>query len=91
LAERRLLLQRLQLERDVGLAWVDVWRPQQALELARTSLREAGLQLETARIAYANGRGSQAEVRAASLAKALLKDDIAGLEQEEAHARANLS
>ena len=91
LAERRLLLQRLQLERDVGLAWVDVWRPQQALELARASLREAGLQLETARIAYANGRGSQAEVRAASLAKALLEDDIAGLEQDEAHARANLS
>lgn len=91
LAERRLQLQRLQLEREVGLAWVEVWRPQQALVLARASAREADLQLEAARIAYGNGRSSQAEVRAASLARALIGDDIAKLEQDEAHARANLS
>jgi len=91
LAERQLLVQRLVLEREVGLAWIEVWRPQRALSLARASEREAGLQLEAAKIAYANGKIAQADVRAATVTLELMRDDIAKLEQDTAHARAGLS
>lgn len=90
-AERQLGNEALRIERDVGLAWLDVWKPQQALALARATVAEAELQLEALRIAYRNGRGSQAEVRAASVALALLRDDIARLEQDGYHARGTLS
>ncbi len=90
-AERQLLNEGLRIERDVGLAWLDVWKPQQALTLARATVGEAELQLDALRIAYRNGRGSQAEVRAASVALALLKDQTAKLEQDGYHARGALS
>lgn len=90
-AERQLLVQRLELERDVSLAWIEVWKPQRALTLARAAEREAALQLDNAKIAYANGKLAQADVRAASVALELMRDDIAKLEQDTAHARAGLS
>jgi len=91
LAARRLLTDRLTLERDVGLAWLDVWKAVQAQSLARQAEHEASLQLDAVRIAYASGRSAQADVRAASVALELLRDDRAKLEQDEAHARAALS
>lgn len=91
LADRSLLVQRLETEREAGLAWVEVWLPQAERRLAEASAREAALQRDTAQIAYANGRATQAELRAANVTLALLEDDIAKLEQDEAHARAGLS
>ncbi|GAC1628461.1 MAG: TolC family protein [Nevskia sp.] len=91
LADRQLQLQRLALERDIGLAWIEVWKPQRALALARAAEREAALQLDNAKIAYANGKTAQADVRTASVTLALMRDDIAKLEQDTAHARSLLS
>ncbi len=91
LAERQLRKDGLSIERDVGLAWLDVWKPLQALNLARASEREAQLQLDALRIAYRNGRSAQADVRAATVALELLRDQIAKLEQDGYHARGALS
>ncbi|WP_273455036.1 TolC family protein [Nevskia ramosa] len=91
LAERQLRKDGLSIERDVGLAWLDVWKPLQALTLARASEREAQLQLDALRIAYRNGRSAQADVRAATVALELLRDQIAKLEQDGYHARGALS
>lgn len=91
LAERRLITDRLRLEREVGLAWLDVWKAHEALALAQSSEREAALQLETAQIAYASGRKPQAEVREARVALELLRDELAKLEQDDWHARSQLS
>lgn len=91
LGQRQLLKETLSIERDVGLAWLDVWKPLQALVLARASEREAVLQLDALRIAYRNGHGMQADVRAATVALELLRDGIAKLEQDGYHARGTLS
>lgn len=91
LAERRLLTDRLQLERDVGLAWLDVWKAHEALTLARRSEREAQLQVDSLQLAYASGRRSQAELREARVALELLRDELARLEQDDWHARSQLS
>lgn len=91
LAERQLRKDALSIERDVGLVWLDVWKPLQALNLARASEREAVLQLDALRIAYRNGRSAQAEVRTATVALELLRDQIAKLEQDGYHARGALS
>lgn len=90
-AERRLDADRRAFERDAGLAWIETWSAERARALAEASAREAQLQAETAQIAYANGRGSQAELRAARVARALLDDEIAKRAQDAAHARAQLS
>lgn len=91
LAERRLLTDRLQLEREVGLAWLEVWKVREAHALARASEHEAQLQLDALQLAYACGRKPQAEVREARVALELLRDEIAKLEQDDGHARSQLS
>lgn len=91
LAERRLITDRLRLEREVGLAWLDVWKAHQALQIAQASEREALLQVETMQIAYASGQKPQAELREARVALELLRDDTAKLEQDDWHARGQLS
>lgn len=73
--------------RDTALAWLDVWKPQRAVELARSSEQQSRLQLEVSEIAYRNNRATQAEVLAARVALESLRDEIAALEQEAAHAR----
>lgn len=90
-AERRLDADRRAFERDAGLAWIAAWSAERARALAEAGAREAQLQAETAQIAYANGRGSLAELRAARVARALLDDEIAKRAQDSAHARAELS
>ncbi|MBA4286006.1 MAG: TolC family protein [Xanthomonadaceae bacterium] len=91
LAERRLITDRLRLEREVGLAWLDVWKAHEARALAQRSEREAQLQLDAVQLAYASGRKPQAEVREARVALELLRDDLARLEQDDWHARSQLS
>jgi len=91
MAEQMLTATRLTIKRDAALAWLDVWRPERALELTRASLYEAELQAHATEIAYSSGRAMQAEVLAARVALGLLRDDSASLEQEALLARSKLS
>lgn len=90
-AERELGRDRLMIEREAGLAWVAAWAPDRARAIAIATEREAVLQVEAVEIGYRNGRNSQAELRAAQVALALIRDEIAKLEQDGAHARSLLS
>ena len=90
-AEQSLLASRMQIRRDAGLAWLEVWKTEQALELVRASEREAQLQLQAAEIAYSSGRATQAEVLAARVALGLVQDESANLRQQSAHYRNSLS
>ncbi len=78
-------------KRDAALAWLDVWRYTQSLELARASLREAETQVAALEIALKNGGASQAELLSARVDVARLQDEIAGTEQSIAHARNQLT
>lgn len=91
MAEQMLSASRLEVRRDAALAWLDVWQPERAAELARASVRESELQLEATQIAYTAGKASQAEVLAARVAAALLRDDLLGFEQSAQVARGKLS
>ncbi len=91
LAGQMLLMRRLELRRDAGLAWVEVWKTVEALELVRKTQQEAELQLESATIAHSTGRASQAEVLAARVDLDLVRDRLAELRQQESHTRSSLS
>ncbi len=91
LAESEWQTQRIEVQRDVSLAWIDVWQPERALQLAQAAEHEAALQLDTVQIAYSNGRAPQTEVRTARVALELMRDEVAEREQDIAHARNALS
>lgn len=91
MAEQMLNASRLQVRREAALAWIAVWQPERAADLTRASVREAELQLEATQIAYTAGRVSQAEVLAARVSAALLRDDLLGMEQTAQVARGKLS
>jgi outer membrane protein TolC len=91
MAQAMLDATRLEIARESGLAWIDVWRPEQALELLHASVREAELQLQVTESAYTTGRAMQADVLAAHVALALLRDEVADAEQQSDDARAQLS
>lgn len=91
LAESQWQTQRIEVQRDVGLAWIEVWQPQRALVLTQAAEREVALQLDTVQIAYRNGRAPQTDVRAARVALELIRDAVAEREQDIAHARNGLS
>lgn len=91
LAEQQLIADRLAVQRDAALAWLEVWRPERALELTQSSIREAELQAKAAEIAYASSRATQADVLAARVALGLLRDEAASLEDDSQLARSRLS
>lgn len=91
LAGQMLVTSRLQLRRDSGMAWLEVWKTVQALELVRKTQQEAELQLESATIAYSTGGASQADVLAARVALDVVRDQVAELRQQESHTRSALS
>lgn len=91
LAEQQLGASRLEIERDAALAWLDVWRPERALELTQASLHEADLQVQATAIAYSATRATQAEVLGARVALGLLRDEAASLDDEDLLARSKLS
>lgn len=91
MADQLLIASRLEVRRDAALAWLGVWQPERAAELARASVRESELQLQATQIAYTAGTASQADVLAARVATAMLRDDLAGLEQSAQVARGRLS
>lgn len=91
LAEQTLNASRLSIQREAAQAWLDVWRPERALELTRASLHEAELQVRAIEIAYTASRATQADVLTARVALSLLRDDVASLEDESQIARSKLS
>jgi outer membrane protein TolC len=91
LAEQMLMASRLQVRRDAGLAWLEVWRTERALELTQASEREAQLQLQAVEIGYSAGRATQADILAARVALSLVQDESANLRQQSSHYRNSLS
>ena len=78
-------------EREGGMEWLMVWQALQAQALVRSSETQARQQLAVAEVAYRAARANQAEVVAAKVALAKLADERLKREQDESHARNNLS
>lgn len=79
------------IRRDAALAWLELWRYDQRLSLTRANLREAEAQKQGVEIALRTGTATQAEFLAARQETDRLKDEVAGTEQNIAHARNALS
>lgn len=79
------------IRRDASLAWIELWRYDQALRLVRATLREAETQTEVVEIALRTGTATQAEYLAARQEADRLRDEVAGTEQSIGHARNTLS
>lgn len=79
------------IQRDVGLAWMDAWVATAAERLAGDLQREFEHAVELARIPLAAGRGSPADVLAARQALSQAVDRRLELSQQSARARAALS
>jgi outer membrane protein TolC len=88
-AERQLAAQRIR--RDAALAWLDIWRYDQALRLARANLAAARAEQDAAAIALASGSLSQAAFIAARQEVARLRDAVQADQQSVIHARNTLS
>ncbi|MES0873973.1 TolC family protein [Sinimarinibacterium thermocellulolyticum] len=84
------LLQRA-VVRDVSLAWIEVWRAQQALTIVEHLARETARALDARRIAQRSGRDDQDATLAAELANGLVDDRRRALAQALATARAGLA
>ena len=91
MAEQDLAAGRLAVRRDAAMAWLEVWRPERAAEVARATEREADLQAQAVEIAYRTGKLTQAEVLAARVDLQVTRDEVADLEQQAAQARDALS
>jgi outer membrane protein, heavy metal efflux system len=82
--------QQRMVRREAGLAWLAAWKATQAQTLITASLREAERQVQAVDIAYRSGRATQAELLASRVSVELLNDGLAGLQQQERHARNQL-
>lgn len=85
------LLAERSIRRDASLAWLELWKYDQALMLDRASLREAEAQLQAVEIALKTGTATQAELLGARVDAGRLRDAVAGAEQSVEHARSALS
>lgn len=92
LRQAELATRQREIARDAQLAFLDLWRADQALALTQAAEKEAGFQLEAERLRYASGGSNrQADVVAAELSLELMRDQVASMEQEIAHYRNTLS
>ena len=91
MAEQELEALRLSIPRDAALAWVDVWWPERAIELARVTAHAADLQAQAVEIAYRTGRATQADVLAARVDFQVVGDEVADWAQRAEQARSALS
>jgi cobalt-zinc-cadmium efflux system outer membrane protein len=76
--------------REAALAWLGVWQAVRAQQLLAASIAEAQTQQQATDIAYRAGRANQADVLASRVAVELLEDQLAGMTQDEWHARNTL-
>lgn len=79
------------IRRDTALAWLELWRFQQALLLNRASLFEAEAQMQAVEIALRTGSATQSELLGARVEAGRMRDAVAGTEQSIGHARNVLS
>jgi len=82
--------QQRMVRREAGVAWLDAWKAVQSQDLVKASIVEAQRQEQAVEIAYRAGRASQADLMAARVTLELLGDQLAGLQQQEWHARNQL-
>ncbi|MEO8386545.1 MAG: TolC family protein, partial [Betaproteobacteria bacterium] len=86
-----LVLTRLNVHRDVALAWIERYFAERQLELLKDLSRESELQVTAAQAALAGGKGQAADPFAARLAVAQLSDRTTDAERNIARAQANLA
>ncbi len=86
-----LSLTKLNLRRDVALAWIDRYFAERQLELVKELAREGELQVTAAEASFAGGKGQAADPFAARLAVAQLADRTTEAERNIARAQANLA
>jgi outer membrane protein TolC len=77
-------------QRDAGLAFLDLVHPHHAAVLAQQQIQQATAARDAAQIAYRNGSRRQADVLAAQAAIGLLEDKAAEYAQAYAAAQENL-
>ena len=77
--------------RETSLAWLEVWKAEQSLSLAKASLVEAERQVEAVTIALSANRAIQAEVLAARVDADALRDRADSYRQSARHARNTLA
>ena len=85
-----LWLTKLNLRRDVALAWIERHFAERQLDLLKELTRESELQVTAALAVLAGGKGQAADPFAARLAVAQLADRITEAERNVARAQANL-
>lgn len=76
--------------REASLAWLEIWKAVRAQQLLAASIAEAETQQHATDIAYRAGRAGQADVLASRVSVELLQDQLAGMAQDEWHARNTL-
>jgi outer membrane protein TolC len=76
--------------REAAMAWLEAWKAVRAQQLLTQAIAEAGRQLQATDIAYRAGRAGQADVLASRVSVELLNDQLAGMSQDEWHARNTL-
>ena len=76
--------------REAALAWLEVWQAVRAQQLLGQSIAEAEREQQATDIAYRAGRAGQADVLASRVSVELLQDQLAGMAQDEWHARNSL-
>lgn len=70
------------IQRDTALAWIERYYAQAMVDLLRRQLQAAQLEGQGAEIAYASGRGTQAEVFSARTASINLQDRLRQAERQ---------
>ena len=86
-----LVVAELNLERDVALAWIDVWFAEQGLAALQELQREAQLQVAAAEAALAGGKGQAADPFSARISAAQFDDRVDEANRSIARARAQLA
>ncbi len=86
-----LSVSKLNLKRDVALAWIERYFAERQLDLLKELAREGELQVSAAQATLAGGKGQAGDPFAARLAVAQLADRIVDAERLVARAQANLA
>jgi len=73
--------------REAAMAWLEAWKAVRAQQLLGQAIAEAQRQEQATDIAYRAGRAGQADVLSSRVSVELLNDQLAGMAQDEWHAR----
>jgi len=73
--------------REAAMAWLEAWKAVRAQQLLGQAIAEAQRQEQATDIVYRAGRAGQADVLASRVSVELLNDQLAGMAQDEWHAR----